>query len=124
DPRGDPHGELAGPPHAPRSVTRMARVFDDAPAPSAPRTRLCELERALVDGDLTRPAALRTRHGRRSRLGARPTTRLARRGAADLHRDRGAMHGVVERDVNLCLEIAPACGLGASPAASAAATEA
>src|SRR5204863_8682518 len=85
-----------------------ARGRDDLPAPTAGGAHLRERERPLVDRDRAAAMALRTglRMGSRSR--ARAVTRVAGRVGAEPHGAGGAAHCVVERQVQLGLEVLPA----------------
>src|SRR5262249_31591029 len=68
---------------------------------------------ALLEADLARAVALRTRLRRRARLGAAPAARLAAREAWDGERPLAATARVDERDGEVVLEV------GATPGARA-----
>src|SRR5204862_5203633 len=100
---------------------RLAGMLDHRAAPAAPRARLADREEALALTDDAAPAALRARDRSRAGVGARAAARLAR--PLLRHRDRylGPGHRLVERDLDLRFEIAPARRLllGTAPAEEA-----
>ena len=89
----------------PAALARRARRGDDLTAPTTRGAHLRERERALIDRDRSAAATLGTRLGLRAGRRARTATRGAGRVGTEPHRARDAAHGVVERQVQLGLEI-------------------
>src|SRR4051794_30100842 len=102
----------------PRAVAGRARVLDLGPGAAALGARLGDREEALTL--LLDPAALAARadRGRGARLRARAVAGGACGRQRHGHRHLRALHGLVERDVHLGLEVAAALG----PAAHAGTT--
>src|SRR5207248_3285533 len=99
-----------------------ARRVDDRAPPGARGARAREAERALIVGDHARAAARRAGARRGPRLGPRAVAHRADGVADDVDRRGHAAHGLVERQVQLGLEVgAP---LRARPARRAVATTA
>ena len=105
----DLRGEAAGPANAPRAVTRRTGRLHHAPRSAAIGAGAGEREGSLGHGDGSRAAALGAGDRRRSGSRARAVTGIARRGPLDLHGDRDALHGVLERDAHIRLEVGPLC---------------
>src|SRR5207302_8894263 len=92
----------------------VARLVDDAPASGARRARRREAEQALVVADHAGAAARRARPRVRARLGADARAHRAWRLARDVHRRGDTVHRILERQVELGLEIGAALRTGAA----------
>ena len=122
-PGRDLHLEAARPALAARAAARRAGILDHRAVPAAARARLREGEQPLRLRDDTAAAALGARLRQRARLRARSLARRARRLEADGNRRLHAAQRVLEREVELHLDVAaaPAArGLRAHAAAPAA----
>src|SRR5207245_7526549 len=97
-----------------RAAARRARVGDDRSLPVAVAAGLGDREESLLEADLPRAAALRTRPRHRPGLGAAATARLA--GGEARHGDRllAAEGRLLEADVELVAEGLPATNPGAA----------
>src|SRR5439155_25603576 len=97
-----------------RAAARRARVGDDRPLPVAVAAGLGDREESLLEADLPRAAALRTRPRHRPGLGAAAAARLA--GGEARHGDRllAAEGRLLEADVEVVAEVLPATHPGAA----------
>src|SRR5205085_8457913 len=111
-------------PLSPGAAAGRARILDHRAVSAAARAGLREREKALALGDHAAAAALRADLRRRPGLCARPVARVA----CELERDRnlhlGAVQRVLEREVDLHLDVVAALrGRRSGAAAEAAAAE-
>src|SRR3954447_16879032 len=95
------------------AVAGRARVLDLGPGAAALRAWLRDREEALALLLDAASVAARADGGRGARLRAAAAARRAGSRQRDRHRDLRALHRLLERDVHLGLEVAPALGPGA-----------
>ena len=97
-----------------RTAARRTRVGDDRPLPVAVAAGLGDREEPLLEADLSRAAALRTRPRHRPGLGAAASARLA--GGEARHGDGllAAEGRLLEADVEVVAEVLPATHPGAA----------
>src|SRR5215211_8017064 len=110
DPRGDPDPQLTGADLAAGAVAGRARVLDHRAAALAGRARAGEAEQALVAGDRAPAVAGRAGPRQGAGLGPRPHAGVAGRRAAQLQRDGGPAHRLLEAEGDLALDVAAAAG--------------
>src|SRR5215216_5784321 len=104
DPRGDPDPQLAGADLAAGAVAGRARVVDHRAPALAGRAGAGEAEQALVAGDRAPAVAGRAGAGQGAGLGPRPHAGVAGRRAAQLQRDGGPPHRLLEAEGDLALD--------------------
>src|SRR5215218_8377986 len=110
DSRGDPDPQLAGADLAAGAVAGRAGVVDHRAAALAGRARAGEPEQALVAGDRAPAVAGRAGPRQGAGLGSRPHAGVAGRRAAELQRDGGPAHRLLEAEGDLALDVAAAPG--------------
>src|SRR5207248_8379138 len=119
DARRDAHTHASGPELGSAAMAGRARRLDPDAAAAAGRARLAEGEEALVVVEHAAPATARAHRGCRTGRRSRPVAGVARGLAHDVDRGRHALHGVLERHVQLGFEIGPPLGARAAGAAVA-----
>src|SRR5215211_7029966 len=110
DPHRDPDPQLPGPDLGAAAVAGRAGVVDHRAATLAGRAGAGEAEQALVAGDRAAAVAGRAGPGQGAGLGPGAVAGAAGRGAAQLQRDGGAAHGLLEAEGDLALDVAAAPG--------------
>src|SRR5215218_6608959 len=112
DPGGDPDPQLAAADLAAAAVAGRAGVVDHRAATLAGRAGAGEAEQALVAGDRAATVTGRAGPGQGAGLGPGAEAGVAGRRAAQLERDGGAAHGLLEAESDLALDVAAAPGRG------------
>src|SRR5581483_2171931 len=108
----DPDLDVPGAGLRPAAVARRAGLLHHLAAPAAAGADLGEGERPLVDGQRAGAVALRAGLGHGAGGGARSAAGVAGGGAGQLDGDGRPPDGVVERQVDLGLEVAAPPGPG------------